>query len=339
MKILSGIALAGVATGALVLFFSLYTGKTAKAQNDALLLPAPAEAQEPIAPLPQHFALDARKVALGRKLFHETLLSHDNTLSCASCHDLATGGTDRKTRSVGINHAIVAVNSPTVYNSGLNYKQFWNARAETLEDQVDGPTQAAKEMGSNWPEILGKISQKPDYVAEFQAVYPNGVQHENVKDAIAAFERSLITPNARFDRYLRGETNALTADEKQGYQLFKSYGCVSCHQGRNIGGNMLAKFGVMADYFAVRGEVTEADYGRYNITKEEADRYVFRVPSLRNTTLTGPYFHDGSAVTLEAAVTTMTRYQLGRVIETRERDLLIQFLKTLEGDTAGGRAQ
>ena len=338
MRTSTGFALAGAATGALLLFFSLYSGTGARAENDSMPRAA-AESQEPLAPIPLKIALDARKVALGRKLFHETLLSHDDTISCASCHGLAVGGTDRKTRSVGINNSVVAVNAPTVYNSGLNYKQFWNARAETLEDQVDGPTQAAKEMGSNWPEILGKISRRPDYVAEFQAVYPNGVQHENVKDAIATFERSLITPNARFDRYLRGETNALNDEEKQGYQLFKSYGCVSCHQGRNIGGNMLAKFGVMADYFAVRGDVTEADYGRYNITGQEADRYVFRVPSLRNITLTGPYFHDGSAVTLEAAVTTMTRYQLGRVIETRERGLLIKFLKTLEGETEGSRPQ
>lgn len=290
---------------------------------------------EPILPIPLESRLDPRRVALGVKLFSDPQLSHDDSISCASCHSLHSGGVDLKSRSVGINGQTGEINAPTVFNSGLNFKQFWDGRAETLEDQIDGPTHAPAEMGSTWAEIKEKLNQSSDYVASFNEVYADGIQTQNIKDAIAVFERSLTTPNSRLDRFLRGDDGALNEDEKEGYRLFKTYGCASCHQGINAGGNMFQKFGVMGDYFADRGNPTKADLGRYNVTRNEADRHVFKVPGLRNVALTPPYFHDGSAARLEDAVAVMGRYQLGRRLSATEIDRIVKFLKTLSGEYRG----
>jgi cytochrome c peroxidase len=216
------------------------------------------------------------------------------------------GGTDRLVRSLGSHGAEGSINAPTVFNVGLNFRQFWDGRAATLEDQVDGPIHNAAEMGSSWPAIIATLSQDRALVDTFQRVYPNGVQSNNIKDALATFERSLLTPNCRFDQFLRGDTSALTAREKEGYRLFKSYGCASCHQGVGMGGNMFARLGVMNDYFTDRGTpLTKADMGRFNVTGRESDRHRFKVPGLRNVALTAPYFHDGSARTLEKAIEIM----------------------------------
>jgi len=291
--------------------------------------------REPIRPIPQTIQLDSKKIALGKELFHDKRLSKDHTISCASCHALDAGGVDGQATSVGINGAVGPINAPTVFNSGFNFKQFWDGRAETLEDQVEGPTQAAAEMGSTWEDILQKLKAAPEYVAQFKEVFPDGVQRQNVRDAIAEFERSLFTPNARFDRYLRGEESALHPRELAGYKKFKAYGCVSCHQGVNVGGNMFEALGAMEDYFAARGNVTQADLGRYNVTGKEEDKYVFKVPSLRNVALTAPYFHDGSAKTLDAAVRVMARYQLGRELSEEDIADLVRFLQTLTGQYNG----
>lgn len=304
--------------------------------------PAPAatvwkESAEPIQPINPTVGLDPAKVALGQALFNDERLSHDNTVSCATCHALATAGCDRRATSLGIDGQQGSINAPTVLNSGNNFKQFWDGRASTLEDQIDGPVQAANEMGSTWPEVLAKLNKSRDYLASFDALYSDGIQPKNVKDAIAAFERSLITPGSKFDGYLRGEPDALDAEEVKGYTVFKSYGCISCHQGVNVGGNMFQTFGVMADYFADRGHVTKTDLGRYNVTGDEADRYVFKVPSLRNVELTAPYFHDGSAATLEQAVQVMGKYQLGRHLSDEETACIVKFLKSLTGVYKGNR--
>jgi len=293
------------------------------------------KAREPIKPIPQAIQLDNRKVKLGEKLFHDPSLSRDGTVSCASCHNLQTGGTDRLTHSVGIKKAEGPINAPTVFNSAFHFKQFWDGRAESLEDQVDGPAQAEKEMGSTWNDIIAKLQRSPAYVATFGQIYPDGIQPANIRNAIAEFERSLITPNSRFDRYLRGDNSALTDDEREGYRKFKLYGCITCHQGVNVGGNMFQPFGLMGDYFADRGNITKSDLGRYNVTGKEEDKFVFKVPSLRNVALTAPYFHDGSAKTLEAAVTTMAQYQLGRELPTEDRDQIVKFLKSLTGEYNG----
>jgi cytochrome c peroxidase len=286
---------------------------------------------EPIQPLPLSMNLDKRKVSLGKRLFHDTRLSRDNTIACASCHNLRLGGVDGQSKSVGIGGAVGEVNAPTVFNSGFNFRQFWDGRAKTLEEQIDGPIHHPSEMGSTWPEIIVKLQADAAYASAFTDIYSKEIDNIAIKDAIATFERSLITPNSSFDRFLRGEDSALTADEKQGYHLFKSYGCAACHQGVLLGGNLFEKFGAMNDYFADRGGVTRADFGRFNVTERESDRFKFRVPSLRNVSRTGPYFHDGSTKTLEKAVNVMAKYQLGRHLSSDDVDLIAQFLRTLTG--------
>jgi len=290
---------------------------------------------EPITPLPLAVALDNRKVELGRRLFHDGKLSGDGLVSCAHCHSLTSGGVDRLPRSRGIGGKEGGINAPTVFNSGFNFRQFWNGRAETLEEQVDGPLQHPAEMGATWPQAIAALSKDPSYRTEFAAIYRDGIQPHNVKDAIATFERSLITPNSRFDRFLRGERTALNEQERAGYRLFKQLGCVSCHQGVNIGGNAYQKLGVMEDYFTARGNISEADLGRFSITKREEDRHVFKVPSLRNVALTPPYLHDGSAKTLEDAVRVMARHQLGEQLGTDELKKIVAFLHTLTGEYQG----
>jgi len=293
-------------------------------------------ADEPIHPIPRTIELDSRKVVLGGRLFHDSRLSADSTVSCASCHNLHRYGADNVARSVGVGGAKGDANTPTVFNSGLNFRQFWDGRAETLEDQIDGPIRNPAEMGSDWPQILNKLRADPDYTAQFSAIYATGMDSRTIKDAIATFERSLITPDCRFDRYLRGDSHAITAAEKEGYRLFKQNGCSSCHQGVLAGGNMFEKFGVVADYFADRGRIVRADLGRFNITGQEDDRYTFKVPSLRNVARTAPYFHDGSAKTLKEAVSVMAKYQLGRQLSADELGLIVQFLETLTGEYSGG---
>jgi cytochrome c peroxidase len=285
---------------------------------------------EPIQPI-RRVRLDERKVSLGRTLFKDTRLSGDNTISCNSCHSLADGGDDGRARSVGIKGAEGDINAPTVFNSSLNFKQFWDGRANSLEDQVDGPLHNPKEMGTTWAQVIEKLSADPGYVQSFKAIYADGLVDKNVRDAIATFERSLITPDSRFDLYLRGNPKALTDGEKRGYQLFKDLGCISCHQGMNAGGNMFQPFGVMANYFADRGDTTKADLGRFNVTGLPQDRHRFRVPGLRNVELTAPYFHDASAKTLEDAVRVMAQYQLAQPIDDEQVALVVSFLKTLTG--------
>lgn len=314
-----------------------FTGALTVFALAAALLPGAAAAQtdEPIKPIPLEVKLDPKKVALGEKLFNDKRLSRDNSLSCASCHNLSAGGIDGSPSSVGIGGAKGPINAPTVFNSALNFRQFWDGRANSLEEQAAGPIHNPKEMGSNWVEVLGKLKQDAALVAQFKEVYPDGLQAKNVQDGISTFERTLVTPNARFDKYLRGDKNAINADELKGYELFKKYGCVACHQGVAVGGNMFQTFGVMGDYFAKRGNPTEADLGRYNVTKNEADKHVFKVPSLRNVALTAPYFHDGSAKTLNDAVAVMFKYQLGRSASQQDRDQIVMFLRTLTGEYKG----
>ena len=287
---------------------------------------------EPIKPIPARVDVDAEKVALGRALFFETLLSKDETVSCASCHDLAADGDDGRRVSIGVEGKEGAINSPTVFNAGLNFKQFWDGRARTVEDQIDGPIQSPVEMGSLWPEVVAKLSAHESYPGRFNALYPDGVNRNNIKDALGQFIRSLITPGSRFDRWLEGDESALSAEEVHGYTLFKSYGCVSCHQGANVGGNMFQVFGVINEYFKRRGNITDADMGRYNITGNEADRHSFKVPSLRMAALTAPYLHDGSAETLRDAVDAMFEFQLGREAPDADKEAIVAFIRTLAGE-------
>ena len=289
---------------------------------------------EPLTPLPPVPRLDAATVELGRQLFNEKRLSVNGSLSCASCHRLATGGADEKPFSLGFDGQPVKLNTPTVFNASLNFKQFWNGRVDTLEAQIEQVVISPAEMGSDWKTVVANLTAIPQYKAAFAQVYPDGVTAANVQNALATYERTLLTPNSRFDQYLQGNTEILTLEEKYGYQRFKEYGCIACHQGLNIGGNMFQKFGVMDDYFKDR-PAAETDLGRYLVTHDEEDRNVFKVPSLRNVAVTAPYFHDASAKTLEDAVDVMFRFQLGRVPSAEDKDQIIKFLKTLTGQWAG----
>ncbi|HZP13713.1 MAG TPA: cytochrome c peroxidase, partial [Nevskiaceae bacterium] len=202
-----------------------------------------ARTDEPIRPVPAPSGLDPRKVALGSKLFSDPSLSRDGKIACASCHGLDQGGTDHRRHSIGVGGAEGAINAPSVFNSALNFREFWDGRAASLEAQVDGPLQASAEMGAAWPDVLVRLNRSPGYSAAFAAIYADGVSRENVKNAIAEFERSLVATNSRFDRWLRGDEGAIDAAEKAGYRKFKDFGCVSCHQGANVGGNMFQRMG------------------------------------------------------------------------------------------------
>jgi cytochrome c peroxidase len=295
----------------------------------------PEESNEPIQPIPAAALLDSRKIALGQKLFYDPLLSHDNRISCATCHVLEKGGADGKALSSGIRGAVGVINAPTVLNSSFNFSQFWDGRAETLEKQIDGPLQSNIEMGSTWPEVIAKLRISEPYVRAFREIYGDGVQSDHVKDSIAEFERSLTTPNSRFDRYLRHDIAALTSREREGYELFKSLGCASCHQGVGVGGNMYQKMGVMVPYFTAAIHISPADRGRFNVTGDPRDMYMFKVPSLRNVELTAPYFHNGSAATLDDAVRMMGKYQLSHPLTDQQVELIVAFLRTLTGELNG----
>lgn len=296
---------------------------------------ATATPPSPLQPLPIFIALDPDKVALGDALFHDTRLSGDGTISCASCHALAKAGADLMPRSIGIGGQLGEVNAPTVFNSGFNFAQFWDGRAKSLEEQVDGPLNNPKEMGTSWPAVVEKLRADPETVAAFDALYPQGITRGSIVDAIATFERSLYTPNAPFDRHLRGDATALSEQQRAGFELFVGLGCVSCHQGVGIGGNMFQRMGAKNEYFEERGTGTDADLGRFNVTGDEFDRHRFKVPSLRNVAVTPPYFHDGSAATLEEAVGVMARFQLARELAPGEREKLVAFLKSLTGEYQG----
>jgi cytochrome c peroxidase len=285
----------------------------------------------PIAPIEPPSKLDPQRVSLGASLFTDVRLSANGRMSCASCHDLSHAGADAVPHSIGVRGAALALNTPTVFNSALNFRQFWDGRASNLEEQIEGPLLNPAEMGSTWEKVLKLLREDGKLAARFEQSYGERPSRASVTDAIATFERSLSTPDAPFDRYIAGDKQALSASAAHGYELFTGYGCSSCHQGQGVGGNMFQKLGVMADYFAARGNETEADLGRYNITHQEADRHVFKVPSLRNVARTAPYFHDGSVARLDEAVRVMARFQLGRDLEAADVNDLAAFLESLTG--------
>ena len=233
-------------------------------------------------------------------------------------------------------------NAPTIFNAALNFRLNWRGNFSDLERQNEAALLDPRLMGATWDTLLPRLRTVPEYGRGFRSAYGRTARREDVLDALAAFQRSLVTPDARFDRYLGGDGAALTPDERRGYELFTSYGCISCHQGRNIGGNLFQRFGVFADPFAEREPGAAADLGRFTITHREADRHVFRVPSLRNVAVTAPYLHDGSVATLDEVVAIMGRSQLGIELPRQDIDSIVGFLHTLTGEyqgrslTAGG---
>ncbi|MCL5098428.1 MAG: cytochrome-c peroxidase, partial [Candidatus Omnitrophica bacterium] len=228
-----------------------------------------------------------KKAELGRKLYHDKRLSGDDTVSCATCHDLAKGGTDQEKVSTGVRSQKGGINAPTTFNAAFQFKQFWDGRALTLEAQAGGPPNNPIEMDSNWKQIIGKLEADPAFAQEFKAAYPEGFTDKTITDAIAAFERTLLTPNSRFDKYLAGDANALSDDEVRGYARFKDTGCATCHSGVLLGGGSFEIMGRHGDYFKDRGgPVTDADKGRISVSKDGKDLHKFKVPTLRNVAKT-----------------------------------------------------
>lgn len=288
------------------------------------------DAMQALRPLPAPPELEPERVALGQRLFTDTRLSADHSLACVSCHRFDLGGADGRPVSIGILGREGGINAPSVFNSGLNFVQFWDGRALTLQEQAAGPIHNPLEMAASWALVVERLSADETMRQDFAIAYPDGLTAANIADAIASFEQSLQTPDSPFDRFLRGDRNALDDLALTGYQRFRDFGCISCHQGALLGGNMFQKFGVLGDYFAGRA-LTEADLGRYNVTGRDEDRHVFKVPGLRNVALTAPYFHDGSATSLEAAVAIMGRYQLGRDLAPEDVKAIVAFLHSLSG--------
>ena len=282
---------------------------------------------EPLAPLPlTETVANPAKVELGKQLFFEPRLSKSGFLSCNSCPNLATGGVDNLPSSIGHGWQLGPINSPTVLNARYNLAQFWDGRAADLKEQAGGPVANPGEMAFTHEAALDVLVTIPEYVAQFNAVYSAAPTMDAVQDAIAAFEETLTTPNSRFDRWLYGDDGVLTETELEGYRLFKAKGCVTCHNGIAVGGAMYQKMGLKKPY---RDSTT---LGRFNVTANEADRFVFKVPVLRNIELTYPYFHDGSVWDLKEAVMTMADIQLGLPVTDEEATRIVAFLKTLTGE-------
>ncbi|HCT7987647.1 TPA: cytochrome-c peroxidase [Serratia liquefaciens] len=285
---------------------------------------------EPIQPIPKALPVDAQKVALGFRLYHDPRLSGDSTLSCAHCHSLNTGGVDGRKTSIGVGGAVGPINAPTVFNSVFNSEQFWDGRAPTLQVQAGGPPLNPIEMASkSWEEIIGKLDKDPILTRDFVAAYPQGLSGETITDAIAEFEKTLITPDSPFDNWLRGDDNAMTMQQKHGYQLFKDNKCATCHGGTILGGRSFEPLGLKRDFNF--GEITAADIGRMNVTSEARDRLRQKVPGLRNVALTAPYFHRGDVATLDEAVKLMLRYQVGTELPQQDVDDIVAFLESLTG--------
>jgi cytochrome c peroxidase len=280
---------------------------------------------EPIKPVPLTLNQVPARADLGRRLFNDVRLSGNKRVSCATCHDVTRGGADNQRLSRGVNGKLTELNTPTVFNAALNFKQFWNGRVDTLEGQIEQVIVNPVEMGSDWATVVQRIAEDGGYQRQFRAAYNDGVNRWNIQNALASYERTLITPNARFDRYLRGDQKALSKREQAGYQRFKQFGCVACHQGVNVGGNMFQKFGVTA--IAQPGR--SGNQGRFLVTGKAEDRMVFKVPSLRNVAQTAPYLHDGSAATLADAIDVMFKVQLGRKGSKEDKELIEAFLNTL----------
>lgn len=294
-------------------------------------------AGEPIRPIIPSENVDERKAELGFALFHDPRLSVDNTVSCASCHALDMGGVDNHQYSHGVEERLGGVNAPTVYNAVYNFVQFWDGRAKTLAEQAAGPPLNPVEMASeSFDEIIAKLQQDENYVKLFAELYPEGITEATITNAIEEFERTLVTPNSQFDKWLLGDDNALTAQELRGYELFKEYSCATCHTGVNLGGESYELMGLRRHYFEERGlELTEEDNGRYKQTQDERDRHRFKVPGLRNVELTWPYYHDGSRLTMDDAVRDMALYQCDVELAEGEVQDIVAFLRTLTGEYKG----
>lgn len=288
---------------------------------------------EPITPVPLDITTKPARVDLGQRLFGDQRLSGNGDASCTSCHMMSRGGADGLRLSPGMAGYVTTTNTPTVLNVSLSTRLNWDGRNRSLASQVREVIANPQIMNGNWDVIVSRLEQDAEMASRFGAIYPDGVTADNVVDALVEFERSLVTPNSPFDRHLRGEPNAISEQARAGYDLFKSYGCVSCHQGVNVGGNMLQAFGIFGSPAAAGGGPDTPGAARG--TGISGSQPVFRVPSLRNVALTAPYFHDGSAETLSDAISIMAVYQLGRTIPPDNIAEIEAFLHALTGEYQG----
>jgi cytochrome c peroxidase len=304
------VAIGALVLGGLQLFPALSQPLTQPLQSNG----TPVE--EPITPIPALPAIEPRKIKLGARLFDDVRLSYDNSRSCSSCHDLGTNGASRKDHDVGFDGSNLPLNTLTVFNAALSFRFGWEGKLRTIEADVKASLENPQVMGSSISGLAKKIAVDADIRGEFTAVYGRGPDAENIVDAIASFERTLVTPGSRFDRWLAGDAAVLSAEEVDGYRLFKSLGCVSCHQGVNIGGNLFERHGIFHPLASPQPEI-------------------LRVPSLRNVATTAPYFHDGSAQSLDDAVRKMGLAQLNSTLTEQQVKAIVAYLQTLTGNYRG----
>lgn len=267
---------------------------------------------DPITPIPKAPITDRFKVELGRRLFEDPRLSKDNSRSCLSCHDLKNNGATNAAHDPGLDGENLQLNTPTVFNSALNYRLGWEGRFRTLNEQAKASIESKAMMGAQIETVIKRLDSDPEMIRQFSLIYGHRPDAPSLLDAIATFESSLVTPDSRFDRWLNGDQTALTAEEKQGYSLFRSLGCAACHQGVSVGGNLLERHGIFHPLASPKPEI-------------------LRVPSLRNIATTAPYFHDGSAKTLPDAVKRMGMAQLNSDLTDKEVDSIVSYLNTLTG--------
>ncbi|MEH2513866.1 cytochrome c peroxidase [Nitrobacteraceae bacterium AZCC 1564] len=304
------------AVGLLAIFGSLFSLSLCTAQSVAPLPEASSVVNEPITPIPDPPALDPLKVSLGKQLFNDPRLSRGNSHSCASCHDVQTNGAGKHSRDVGLDGSVLEFNTPTVFNAALNFRFGWRGKFRTLQSDTAASLTSPHIMGITLDDAAAKLRADPEMVRAFIGAYGAGPDTDNILDAIASYEHSLVTPNSKFDRWLKGDETALSAHELKGYHLFKSLGCVSCHQGMNVGGNLFEQRGVFT-------------------APPSRPPDIFRVPSLRNVAVTAPYFHNGSAATLDEAVRRMARTQLNTTLPDEDISAIVAFLNTLTGEYEG----
>lgn len=281
----------------------------------------------PVAPPPDPSAAERALASLGAELFESPILSEDGQVSCRSCHDPAHGFADGVAQSMPAGRRPLAMNTPTLLNVGLLQVFNWNGRHASLGEHLDGLIQNPLVHATTWASLARRLRDDERWSARFARVFPGGLDESSARSALLAYERSLVAPGAPFDRWLAGAADGISSEALRGYGLFKSHGCVSCHQGMLVGGNLFQRLGVIRPYYT--GSLKEGDLGRFEVTGRDEDRFVFRVPSLRNIAVTAPYLHDGSLATLESVVRVMATYQLGRPLAREQVSSIVAFLETL----------
>jgi cytochrome c peroxidase len=292
---------------------------------------------EPIAPLPAAPAQNPAWVALGAELFESTLVSGDGQVSCRSCHLSERGFADGRAVSRPAGRLPMSKNTPTLLNVAHLEVFNWDGRFSSLDDHLDALIQNPLVQATTWEAAAGRLATHPRWLAAFERAFADGLQPGNVKAALLAYERSLVSPGAAFDRWLLGDDRALSSDAREGYALFKSHGCISCHQGTLVGGNLFARLGIMKSYYEGPATAESGNLGRFLVSAREEDRFVFRVPSLRNVAVTAPYLHDGSLSTLGVTVSVMATYQLGRSLDRGQIARIVAFLESLTGSAPQGQ--